>query len=124
MDADVKQFYTDPNQAELLEASLERVGYDTTGDIIEPDDNRCVARKITNPATGKSRFFVRYVIAGRRSGHMFDKDKDDVELLKSNRPRQGQSPYQFKEVLRQAFDYYMEFLSTGNNAFVRRAERE
>lgn len=125
MDVDVRQFYTgDPNKADTFEAQLERVGYDPSGDVINPDDNLCLARKATSPATGKTRFFVRHVISGRRSGHMFDKNQDDLDLLKSNRPRQGQPPYQFKEVSRQAFDYYVEFLTTSNNSFLRRAERE
>lgn len=125
MEVDARQFFTkEEKEWEAQSSPLSRCGYDPSGDIIAPEANLCVARKAIDPQSGKGRYWVRFRATGGDAGHMFNPLSDDRERLASGRPHAGREPWPFREVGRQAFDYYLEFLTTTNLSFLRRAERE
>jgi hypothetical protein len=103
--------------------SVELAGYSFRGlPIDNPEAPECLCKKAKDPGTGTSRYFVKFVMAGSNAGNMID--PNDETDLKRRGDWTAAGHFGFRPVSQLAFDLYLKFLQTGNQAWRRQASRE
>lgn len=97
-------------------------GYDCTP--VETDSVEAYSRQVKNVTTGGFRYYVSHVTSGVEANRMrndtsqFQPHTENVEVSHS-----GRMMYELKEVSKEAFVLYHDFLVSGNINCLRNAER-
>jgi hypothetical protein len=109
-----------PSQS-TLDPSISSTNFGQSGDEIALTDD-CFARATEDPETGHQRYFVSYCNHGNDSGQMRD-PFSQWHTPNRDIPAIGKKLYSLREVTKEAFDLYLDFLKTGMEAARRNAQR-
>lgn len=98
-------------------------GFNEKGVLVDYDSVECIAKKITDPETNRSRYFIKTNNGGPDAGHFYNPRSIYGVASPSSRGRAGMSSYIWRPVNVDAFDSYLRFLATQNPMHYREAER-
>lgn len=84
-------------------------------------ENQAFAKKITNTTNNTARYFIKVGTYGRPYNPigLYSEGQNNKFLTKAGKPL-----YTFKEVNEKTFNFYINFLSTKNTAWLSNTERE
>jgi len=103
------------------------VGYADKGKHVDVNSKECLAKAVTTPeAAGDTKYFIKRATMGAEAGRIFNPHSPNFSDYGSNRfwSEIGRAQYEFKPATKAAFELYLHFLTTGNLASLRQAERE
>lgn len=113
------------NGRDIEPAKTESAGYSDYGNTVEISSSECYAKEIFDPDTQKKSFFVRQASSGHDAGHFLNPRSpfynDGNE--KRTEAKMGKRMFEFVRVTEEKFNHYIRFLQTGNQAWLRIAER-
>jgi hypothetical protein len=114
-----------PEQKSAVDGEIVVTGYSMAGNVIDAKSDDCVAKKAYDPATTRTRHWVKRATAGADAGNLFNPHSPDFNPDAVNRVHHamGRGQYEFRPVTSECFDLYMRFLTTGNVNSLRYAER-
>lgn len=106
-----------------LEDDAIREGFDEHGILLDYDAVECVAKKVTDRETQRSRYFIKAYYGGPESGHFYNPKSLYGPSSLHGRSRGGMSAFVWRPVNAETFDSYLRFLATKNPMHYREAER-
>jgi hypothetical protein len=100
------------------------IGYGLHGKEVAVNLDKCFAKEITG-GTGVTRFYIRVGTVGLEKNKFIDPNglfynAGDEQKFESTR---GERRYEFRQVNKEAFELYINFLKTGNQVWLRNAQR-
>lgn len=106
-----EEFYTVIGHQEFLKNKIPMVR----------SESKALAKKITNSANNTSRYYIKVGTYGRPYNPigLYSEGQNNKFLTKAGKPL-----YTFKEVNEKTFNFYINFLSTKNTAWLSNTERE
>lgn len=114
-------FKTEPSfKVDELYEEARREGFNINGQPVEYDSPECVAKRLTDLQTNRSRFFIKACNSGPDAGHFYN--PKSMYGMKST-SRGGLPAFVWVTVNLESFDNYMRFLATGNVTYFRESER-
>lgn len=99
----------------------DRSELDEQGFPITSDENHACAKKNYNSKTFTSRTFIKVDSYGRAYNPIGMYSENQINKFSA---KAGKKTYNFKEVNDKVFNYYINFLRTKNQAWLRNTERE
>jgi hypothetical protein len=122
-DIDLDRFRINHNEPSLAGDRTETIGYGMDGLVMnDPDVPACLAKWVKQLATGTTRYFVKFSNVGPTAGTMVDPAEETDMVRRGDWTASGR--FSFRSVTRLAFDLYVNFLKTGNRAYLHQAGRE
>ncbi len=119
-DLDMEKFKVVPASPSIGIGEDKVVGYLSDCFLTDrPDSHSCVAKSVWQHDTKTTRYFVKY---NAMTGVMVDPDDDTNLARPGDWTSNGRFP--FRPVTKTAFDLYLTFLKTKNQAYLRQAGRE
>lgn len=117
---DPDKFRLNQGKPALAGDAKEIVGWSYDGlSILDPESPACLAKEEKQLQTGTVRYFVKYNAV---TGTMVDPDDDTNLARRGDWTANGRFP--FRPVQKGAYDFYVRFLKTKNQAYLRQAGRE
>ena len=91
----------------------------------EINDPTCLAKETFDAETGHARYYVKVATSGDNAGHMYNPQSPTAapHELKRVDMALGRGRYEFKKTTLDSFNLYVKFLSGGNIADYRHADR-
>lgn len=125
-DRDFDKFVVDKAGNDAADGRVKLTGYGLGGEEVPADDPACLAKLSHDPATGRSRHWLKRATNGPESGHLYNPHSPLFEPGGVNRvvAHLGVGQYEFRPATEAAFDAYLRFLETDNTLHLRQAERE
>lgn len=119
---DLDKFRVRHGEPQVGDQPDEVTGRGKGGTAVGPRSPECLARAVKDPSTGKTRYFVRFVNEGQYAGRMMNPFDENYSTRGGDFSAAGLTG--FRPVTKLAHDQYVRFLSSGNPAHLRQAERE
>lgn len=104
----------------------EKRGYAQQGKEIDYDHKDCLARSFKDGRTGHTIHFLKYATVGPMAGHLWNPHSPEfgsASMVNSVR-NLGKEPFEFKKASKAAFDLFLHYLKTGNESYIKQADRE
>ncbi len=120
------QFIIDHGENAVVDGPVVAVGYASGGKEVGVEDAACLAKRVTDPATGHERYWLKRATSGAEAGKLYNPHSPAFEPERQGRfnERMGRSQYEFAKAGKDAFIIYLRFLVSGNLLHLRQAERE
>lgn len=99
------------------------VAYDRKGGGVDPQSHGCVARVSIHEKTGLEKYEVRVCTRGLDTGLFYNPATHHHDDLIRFDSHTGKMRFSWREVGKEAFENYVDFLKTGNAALLRLAQR-
>lgn len=119
---DLTKFEIHPSKRLPADGPTSSGGISTDGKTVDPARPECIVKWIVDDA-GRTRYFIKHCTTGHRSPAFFNPQADDSDLLNQTNSSTGRPKYEFRAVGFEVFEYFLNFLKSGNIAFLRNAER-
>ena len=94
---------------------------DSNCDAIDPENYKCVAKRVSYSSGMHPRFFIKRLTRGHP--RFFNPVDDEIYQLDSIHTDKGRARWEFSAVSEEAYDLYIQFLRTQNTQLLRNAER-
>jgi hypothetical protein len=116
------RFVVDHGRPALRSGATETVGYSWDGLVIGDHEHpHCLCKTVKDLDTGTRQHFVKFSVAGHTAGSMVDPEEENDLARRGDWSAAGR--FRFRAVPKEAFDLYLNFVKTGNRAYLRQAGR-
>lgn len=103
----------------------EKVGYTNKAEQVDFDHKDCLARYFKDGNTGKVTYYLKYASVGPAAGHLWNPHSPDFGVASVAALRNmGKEAFEFKKASKAAFDLFLHYLKTGNESYIKQADRE
>jgi hypothetical protein len=122
---DISQFVVNAEENALVDGPTAASGFSLEGEVAA-DDPGCLAKRVYDPATGNTRYWLKRATRGSESGMLFNPHSPSFDARNQQKVHNylGRNQYEFRPATQAAFESFLRFLSTGNNRYLIQAERE